>query len=96
MVDFYGINAGKYTIHPSYGILHAVQVFRDHASLEQISIYSVNITLQGTNISPIEGAFEDWFPFPKVGICDRFRVCKYIPVPWILLGCPGKEVRIKG
>ena len=39
MVDFYGINAGKYTIHESCGILDAVQVFRDHASLEQISIY---------------------------------------------------------
>ena len=25
------------------------------------------LTLLGTNISPPEGTFEDYFPFPKVG-----------------------------
>ena len=48
------------------------------------------VTLQGTNISPKNGMFEDDFPFPKVGYvnflegnCCVFLYCVLFVVVWV-------------
>ena len=53
---------------------------------ERIQPAYIRVTLQGTNISPQNGIFEDDFPFPKVGYVNSlegiFHLLSTIPVPW--------------